>query len=308
MEKFKKGLVSIIIPVFNRETILPDTLESILEQTYTQWECIIIDDRSSDASLEVAKKFASCDNRFKVYERPWYKKKGGNACRNYGFELSKGEFIQWFDSDDIMCFGFLEKKINIMIDFNYDLVICKASFFNNKVTEIYQDERKTIRPFTKNLGFDYIANNFWFGTPQAIIRKDYLSNDKLFNENLNRNQETVLFVRLLLKKPNIGYIEDSLLLIRKHHDSIGGNYSKLNNREKIEIDVNAFLLIHKMFLKSDFYDDNVKIHFKYYFYLALKKCSLFSKGFLFLFFYLFLNSIYFNRFILWNILIQRVFK
>ena len=75
MDQFEKGLVSIIIPVFNRENFLPETLDSILVQTYTNWECIIVDDGSSDSSLNVAKEYAKNDNRFLVYNRPWYKKR-----------------------------------------------------------------------------------------------------------------------------------------------------------------------------------------------------------------------------------------
>ena len=304
----EKGLVSIIIPVFNRETLLPETLDSILEQTYGQWECIIVDDGSTDTSLEVARRYASKDSRFKVHQRPWYKRKGANSCRNYGFKLSNGEFIQWFDSDDLMCFDFLQKKINILYDFQFDVVVCKASFFKDDKSTIFHDQRKTITPLTNNLAFDFFANNFWFGTPQAIIRKEFLIGFNLFNETLTRNQETVLFVELLLKKPSIGYIDDSLLLIRKHNDSIGGHYMKKSSREKIEIDVVAFLIIHKLFLNSNFYHDNVKIHFKLYFYLALNKCRVFSKSFVLLFLYLFQNSLYFNRYILINILLKRIFN
>jgi glycosyltransferase involved in cell wall biosynthesis len=308
MQKFEKGLVSIIIPVFNRELLLPETLDSILEQTYSQWECIIVDDGSTDTSFEVALSYASKDSRFKVHQRPWYKRKGANSCRNYGFNISKGSFIQWFDSDDLMCFDFLQKKINLLYDFHFDLVVCKASFFYDNKTKIFHDQRKSIRPHTKNLAFEFFANDFWFGTPQAIIRKEFLNSFNLFNEKLTRNQETVLFVELLLKNPKIGYIDDSLILIRKHHASIGGNYLKKNNREKIEIDIVAFLMIHKMFLKSDFYNDNVKIHFKLYFYLALTKCHVFSKGFIFLFLYLFQKSFYFNRHILFKIFLKRIFN
>lgn len=308
MAQFEKGLVSIIIPVFNRETLLPETLESILAQTYSHWECIIVDDGSTDSSLEVSIAYASKDSRFKVNHRPWYKKKGSNACRNYGFELSKGEFIQWFDSDDLMCFDCLEKKVNLMIDFNFDLVICKASFFNTDTTKIFLDHRETIRPRSKNLGFDFFANDFWFGTPQGFIRKEFLKYDKPFNENLTRNQETVLFVEILINKPKIGYLDYSLLLIRQHHDSITGHHLRKNNREKMEVDVIAFLIIHKMLFKSDFYDENVKIYFKHYFYLALKKCRVFSKSFIYLFIYLFFHSIYFNRFILLNLFFKRILK
>ena len=97
-----KGLVSIIIPTFNRADIIHETLDSIKLQTYEKWECIIVDDGSNDNSIMVINEFVKTDNRFKFYDRPINKLKGANSCRNYGFEKSKGEFINWFDSDDIM--------------------------------------------------------------------------------------------------------------------------------------------------------------------------------------------------------------
>jgi glycosyltransferase involved in cell wall biosynthesis len=115
MEQFQKGLVSIIIPSFNREALLPETLDSILAQTYTHWECIIVDDGSIDSSLNIAEKYAINDDRFRVCRRPWYKKKGANNCRNYGFSKIYGEFVQWFDSDDIMLPSMIEDKVSKII-------------------------------------------------------------------------------------------------------------------------------------------------------------------------------------------------
>ena len=121
MEQFEKGLVSIIIPVFNRASLLPETLDSIVSQTYLNWECIIVDDGSTDSSLNVALGYAKKDNRFKVHSRPWFKKKGANSCRNYGFNLSNGEFIQWFDSDDLMYNSMLSQKIEFVNIRNSDI-------------------------------------------------------------------------------------------------------------------------------------------------------------------------------------------
>ena len=102
-------LVSIIIPTYNRAHLIGETLDSILAQTYTNWECIIIDDGSSDDTLEVIDNYIKKDNRFQYYRRPVERSKGPNVCRNFGYELSKGEYINWFDSDDVMLPTFLEK-------------------------------------------------------------------------------------------------------------------------------------------------------------------------------------------------------
>ena len=106
-------LCSIIIPTFNREYLLQYTLDSILNQTYINWECILVDDGSTDDTLGVIKKYLFIDSRFKFYKRPFYIKKGANSCRNFGFSKISGEFIQWFDSDDIMPLNSIEDRINV---------------------------------------------------------------------------------------------------------------------------------------------------------------------------------------------------
>ena len=81
--------VSIIIPVYNRESLILETLNSIQQQIYKDWECIIIDDHSTDNTLSLVKEFCNEDARFSYYLRPEKKPKGANSCRNYGFLKSK---------------------------------------------------------------------------------------------------------------------------------------------------------------------------------------------------------------------------
>ena len=95
-------LVSIIIPTYNRADLILETLQSVQNQTYTNWECIIVDDGSKDRTEEVVRDFIKTDSRYQYYKRPEYHKQGGNGARNFGFSLAKGDYINWFDSDDIM--------------------------------------------------------------------------------------------------------------------------------------------------------------------------------------------------------------
>src|SRR5688572_29060991 len=95
-------LISIIIPTYNRALMLEETLDSIIAQTYKNWECIVVDDGSTDATDKLMAEYIDRDSRFQYHHRPKDRLPGGNAARNYGFEISKGNFIQWFDSDDYM--------------------------------------------------------------------------------------------------------------------------------------------------------------------------------------------------------------
>ena len=106
-----KPLVSIIIPTYNRASLIEETLNSIIDQTFQNWECLVIDDGSTDTTEEVMKKYVCADKRIHYYSKPVDLLRGGNAARNYGFKMSRGEYIHWFDSDDLMDKYNLDKKV-----------------------------------------------------------------------------------------------------------------------------------------------------------------------------------------------------
>ena len=90
-------MISIVIPVFNAEKYLSKVLESVVNQSYKDFECIVVDDGSKDESLSIAKSYETRDSRFQVF----HKENGGvSSARNYGIEMARGEFIYFIDSDD----------------------------------------------------------------------------------------------------------------------------------------------------------------------------------------------------------------
>lgn len=106
-----KGLVSIITPCFNGEKYLAETIESVLAQTYNNWEMIIVDDGSKDLSASIAKEYADKDPRIKVILQ---ENAGSAAARNHGIRECKGQYIALLDADDIWLPTFLEKQIFFM--------------------------------------------------------------------------------------------------------------------------------------------------------------------------------------------------
>src|SRR5690554_3366688 len=119
-------LVSIIIPTYNRAHLIGETLDSVLAQTYTHWECIVVDDGSTDNTDEVMAEYLIKDSRIQYFHRPNTHLPGGNGARNYGFLQSKGKYIQWFDSDDLMDVEKLKVKVENIISYNVDFVISKT--------------------------------------------------------------------------------------------------------------------------------------------------------------------------------------
>ena len=95
-------LVSIIIPTFNRAQFIGEALDSVLSQTYAHWECIIVDDGSTDNTSEVLSAYCLKDKRFQYFKRPSHWPKGANGSRNYGISKSKGVYFAFCDDDDFL--------------------------------------------------------------------------------------------------------------------------------------------------------------------------------------------------------------
>lgn len=188
-------LVSIIIPFFNAAVHFRDTLVSIQSQTFQHWECICVDDGSTDSSFHIASTLALSDRRFRIFSRPEHLPKGGNSCRNYGFEQARGQFIQWFDADDLMRPGMLERKAVVLkTDPSLDFVVSKiAEFVRGKI--ICKDYEMD----SDNRVADFLAYKIHFLTPGPMFRRSFLLGRPLFSTQLKRHQEWEFFSRLLIE-------------------------------------------------------------------------------------------------------------
>lgn len=122
-----KSVVSIIVPCYNQAQYLDEALQSVLDQTYDNWECIIVNDGSSDNTEEVAQKWVAKDNRF-IYLHQ--KKLGVSFARNYGIKMAGGKYIQFLDSDDILEANKINSQVQIMdIDPTIDIVYGSSRYF-----------------------------------------------------------------------------------------------------------------------------------------------------------------------------------
>lgn len=209
-------LISIIIPTFNRAQLLGETLDSVLGQTYKNWECIVVDDGSTDNTEMLMVAYKAKDSRFKYYRRPDNLLPGGNAARNYGFEISQGEYVNWFDDDDIMLPEFLEIKAEA-IKPERDLIICTGSFWN----PISNSQRKKNLQLTTNLYQDFLCWRLKILTPSVLFRSTFLKNRELFSSGILRGQESEFFLRIFheLPKNSFAIINKSLFLYRQHEEN-----------------------------------------------------------------------------------------
>lgn len=116
-------MISIVVPIYNGEKYVDDCVKSILFQTYAEWELIIIDNASTDNSLEICRKYAAKDDRVQILQQ--HHNMGVSAARNLGIEKARGEFITFIDIDDWVAEDYLEKLLAIQKKKNADMVICE---------------------------------------------------------------------------------------------------------------------------------------------------------------------------------------
>jgi len=237
--------VSIIIPTYNRKDLIIETIKSVENQSHTDWECIIVDDHSIDGSFRKVEKYIALDNRFHLYKRPQDRKKGANACRNYGFEKSKGKLVNWFDSDDIMHEDFLKEKIIAIEGKEVDAVISKTAMFDTNPSEISWEEKRTL--LTNNLLEDFLDLRIAWYLPDVMWRRDFLLDKELFNENLLAGQDRDFHARMLLYDPNLLVIDSYLTFCRKHEENITSNVDdSKNNTLKISHLYSVVSLVDKI--------------------------------------------------------------
>lgn len=230
-----KNLVSIIIPCFNQAQYLPAALQSILEQSYTKWECIIVNDGSTDTTEDIAKSWCEKDARF-VYH---YKKNGGlSSARNLGLTNSKGDFILFLDSDDFMAPEKLLLSVNSFFeDTSLDLVITNFnSVFGAKLVQL--------EPFVKLADFTFNLENIlykWdlgFTIPIhcALFKKDSVGEIR-FNEKLKAKEDWLFWIQFFKSDAKTFFIEQPLVTYRMHEGSMTKNVLLMNNNQEVVINL-----------------------------------------------------------------------
>jgi len=213
-------LVSIIVPCYNQAQFLDEALLSVLNQIYTNWECIIVNDGSSDHTEEVAKKWVEKDSRF-VYLK---KENGGlSSARNLGLDNTKGDFIQFLDSDDCMANTKLElslQQLSSTENKNAKVAISNFRMF-------IDNPEKTSAPYcelnSKLFNFENLLYQWeesftipiHCGLFEATLFKIFR-----FPENLKAKEDWVMWVSLFYKNCETVFINEPLALYRRNPDSM----------------------------------------------------------------------------------------
>lgn len=241
-----KPLVSVIVANYNRADLIEETLESIQGQTYSHFECLIIDDQSTDNSEPIIQKWIKRDNRFQYYRRPDSIKKGANACRNWGFKKSKGELIKFFDSDDIMLPNHIEVSVDYLLKQKLDFVVVDCQNFDKN--GLRERPYETNKDHVKISPFEFAKfQNAWITNDLMLTRK--YAGQIMFNEDiLDVASEYQYGLKLLLLTQN-GIVLPYILTHRRlHHGSL---FLKIKNSGVSKKKFDADTKLHTALYLSD---------------------------------------------------------
>ncbi|MDI3545691.1 MAG: hypothetical protein PWQ43_868 [Rikenellaceae bacterium] len=285
-------LVSIIIPVYNGEKYLADTIQSVIDQTYKNWELIIVDDGSTDNTSNVVKQFN--DSRISYIKK---NNTGVSDTRNLGAMISNGEILCFLDADDIWLPENLEKKVEKLINEPQGVLVFSSMYLWDE-----RGDYKTCKTTKKFLEDDWekfrrlIAPTI---PSSAIIKRDYFFEAGMFDTNISTSADFDLNIRLRELGEFI-YIEEPLVLYRCHPSQMHNNIALYKHDmsyilEKYKSNTNLFPTKHDW--RNSFSLLN------YFIAVEFIKQKKFNKGFMHL-----INSFFYNPLLIFTKIYKKMIK
>ena len=213
----QQPLVSVITPTYNSEVFISETIESVRSQTYTNWELILVDDASSDTTVEILKKYATLDQRITFFLLE--KNSGAAIARNMAIEKASGSFIAFLDADDLWKPEKLSTQISFML--KKDIAVSFSSY------ELMDEKGNSLGKMIKALptvNYAKMLKSNYVGNLTGIYNADKL--DKVYMPNIRKRQDWALWLKLIKKVGHAHSIAEPLAKYRVRENSISSN--KLN--------------------------------------------------------------------------------
>lgn len=206
-------LVSIIMPTYNSEKYISESINSIINQTYQNWELLITDDFSTDRTIDKVKALIKDDNRIKLFLLQ--KNSGPGVARNNSIKMAKGRYIAFCDSDDKWKSEKLDKQLNFLKSKSLSFTFCSYDVINEN-----GDFIKTIKA-PLELSFSKLLKNNYVGCLTAIYDQEALG--KLYMSEMRKRQDWTLWLKILKLIDNSSGQIESLALYRDRSKSISSN-------------------------------------------------------------------------------------
>lgn len=217
--------LSIVIPMFNREDLVRETISSIQHQEEKRWECIVVDDGSQDRSREVVRALAKADPRIELVQRPSDQPKGPSTCRNYGFSRTNGKWVWFVDSDDIVAKGAVENILGVGENESSDLLVGMYEYLEGNRES---DVPNCWRFDPGNAYLDHVTKRCPVLPFMAIWRRDFLREkaSPLWHPEVLFHAAYEFHARILMENPSIKLIDKVLYRYRLHDGSQSLSISK----------------------------------------------------------------------------------
>lgn len=271
-ELTSKIRISVIVPIYNAEKYLQRLLDSLKNQTFKDFEVILVNDGSTDMSLDICNRQKLSDKRFKVYTK---NNEGVSAARQYGFEKACGEYVIHADADDWCESDMLFSLYNTALNTNSDMVICDY-FYDDEYGSSYIQQRPTDLVDNDIIIRDF-AGSLIGTTWNKLIRRECINKYALsFPQGINYSEDLIFLIQLLRKPVKCSYLNRAFYHYTQGDSSITHTFSKKNfqDRERalslIEsiLPASHFRINHESFvlsvlidfLKSGIYDPTYLTH------------------------------------------------
>lgn len=248
-------MVSIIIPSYNRSTVIHRALDSIQRQSYKEWECIVVDDGSTDDTQSVVAKYTEQDPRYKYLLNN--RKKGAQGARNTGILAAQGEWVVLFDSDNKMHRDFLNRTINTINAENVDVCSSWSNVIDEKTEERVGEFKWS---GYGNVYNNLLTGNSYFDNSSTIIRRQLLLDMGMLDEDCPAFQEWDTHLRLSKIAQYFTLQEYLIDYYTGAADSISSSKTK---------DIKGYLYILNKF-KSEWIESNKKSFLRYCTVLRIK--------------------------------------
>lgn len=232
MKDYNKYKVSIIVPVYNVEKYLNKCIDSILSQTFEDYELILVDDGSTDSSSQICDEYSRKDNRITVV----HKKNGGSSsARNAGLDIAKGKYISFIDSDDYIDNRYIEILYRDIFNNKAEISICENIMFKKYVEKIPESINTNINILSSK---NALLNLYGKNRMTYVIVWGKMYKKSLFNNirfPLNKiNEDSFIIYKLYLKSEKIIYNSSKLYFYRQTENSIMNKKFTKKNFDDLE--------------------------------------------------------------------------
>lgn len=210
-------LVSIIMPLYNAQEFILDTIKSVQAQTYVDWELIIVNDKSTDKSADIVSKEIKKDIRIKLYNQE--KNQGAAIARNKAIELAKGDFFAFLDSDDLWETTKLMDQVGFMVKNN----ISFSCTYYGKIDTSGNNVNHLVK-VPKSMNY----NKLLLHCPgNSTVMYDVKKLGKIYVPNIKKRNDYLMWLKVIKKAGTISCLEKELSFHRLRDDSISSNKVKL---------------------------------------------------------------------------------